>query len=263
MLTAGTARPARVIAVARCTPVPARPETTRAVVPPAGINLLVVQPVCAVTVALLLRRQSSPGAAARGLVAFSTAALLQSAGIRWVSRRAGFERSTPADPITLARFAAGNTVCALVASGAGRRVPALSRAAWWAAALGATASDWLDGPVARRYGPTKLGAVMDIEADSWLTLWTAAAAVHWGGLPPPCLFPPLIRYVQPVVDIRSGRLPRGGGPWWFRMSGTAQMIVLLAAFAPFARAGALGPRLPIAVSTLQTASLLAALRRSE
>jgi len=74
--------------------------------------------------------------------------------------------------------------------------------------------------------------VMDIEADSWLTLWSAVCAAAWGDLPRWCLLPPIIRYLGPILDLRRGRLPHGGGPWWSRLTGTAQMVLFLAALAP-------------------------------
>ena len=46
---------------------------------------------------------------------------------------------------------------------------------WLMPLLGVT--DWLDGSLARRAGPTRLGSVLDIEADSWLTLWSATGTV--------------------------------------------------------------------------------------
>ena len=96
--------------------------------------------------------------------------------------------------------------------------------AGWVAVLatlcGATLSDWLDGPLARHYGPTRLGAVLDIEADSWLTMWAAAAAVAWGELPHWCLLAPLLHYAHAARALWRGTLPRGGGPWW--MSGAVR-----------------------------------------
>ncbi len=37
---------------------------------------------------------------------------------------------------------------------------------WSLILLEASAADWLDGPLARQFGPTHLGSLMDIEADS-------------------------------------------------------------------------------------------------
>jgi phosphatidylglycerophosphate synthase len=103
---------------------------------------------------------------------------------------------------------------------------------WSIILLGATASDWLDGPLARRFGASKLGGALDIEADSWLTLWSSASAVAWGDLPRLCLLPPILRYLDPLVDVRRGRLPHGGGPGWSRLTGSSQMVLFLTALAP-------------------------------
>src|SRR5438309_11980281 len=73
------------------------------------------------------------------------------------------------------------------------------RAGWlgWTTLLyGAIVSDWLDGPIARRLGTSELGATLDIEADSWLTLSTSAVAVAAGGLPAYVVAPPILRYVR-------------------------------------------------------------------
>ena len=96
----------------------------------------------------------------------------------------------------------------------------------------ATLSDWVDGPLARRAGPTLLGGVLDIEFDSLLTLVAGIAAVAWGGLPWIVLLPPLVRYAQPVLALRQGDLPAGGGPWWSRVTGVAQMALFILALAP-------------------------------
>jgi phosphatidylglycerophosphate synthase len=149
-----------------------------------------------------------------------------------IRHRAGRERFTVADALTRGRFAAGTTLVALAIAGFTDRVTLAGGIAWSIALLAATLMDWLDGPIARRVGPTRLGAALDIEADSWLTLATAAAAVAWGGLPWWVLAPPLFRYIHPVHAWLSGDLPAGGGPWWARITGVAQMSLLLAALAP-------------------------------
>jgi phosphatidylglycerophosphate synthase len=102
----------------------------------------------------------------------------------------------------------------------------------WASTLG----DWLDGPLARRRGPTRLGAALDIEADSWVTLWSVAYAVFNHALPSWCLLAPAVRYVHPLLDVRAGDVPRGGGPWWARVTGAAQMGMVLLALAPTRKA---------------------------
>lgn len=100
-----------------------------------------------------------------------------------VRRRIGPERSSLADALTIGRGLCGAFLAGLLAAGLRDRAGRAGRYAFLATLMGTTASDWLDGPLARHWGPTRLGAALDIEADSWLTLWAAAAAVRWGGLP--------------------------------------------------------------------------------
>jgi phosphatidylglycerophosphate synthase len=147
-------------------------------------------------------------------------------------RRIGPEPSSPADFLTLARAAIGATLAALVVAGFAQRPSLTGTLTWITALLGVTALDWLDGPLARWVGPTRLGCVLDIEADSWLTLCCAAGAVVWGGLPWWVLLPPLVRYAHPTLALLRGGLPAGGGPWWSRVTGVAQMALLLGALAP-------------------------------
>src|SRR5438309_6001329 len=87
-------------------------------------------------------------------------------------RRLGGTLLTPANVVTLSRAGAA----AVLAAAPGKTV------AWAALVAGATLADWLDGPLARRRGATPLGAVLDLEADSWLTLWAAIAAYRCGTL---------------------------------------------------------------------------------
>jgi hypothetical protein len=77
------------------------------------------------------------------------------------------------------------------------------------------------------------GGVLDLEADSWLTLWSAAGAIAWGGLPGWCLLPPIIHYLEPMLALTQGKLPQGGGPWWYRLAGASQMGMFIVAQAPF------------------------------
>ncbi|HEX6800804.1 MAG TPA: CDP-alcohol phosphatidyltransferase family protein [Ktedonobacterales bacterium] len=168
--------------------------------------------------------------------------------------RIGPERATPADVLTLVRAAVAALLAGLVVSGIRDRMGLAGWLAFGAALLAATALDWLDGPLARRLGPTKLGAVLDIEADSWLTLWCAAATVAWGGLPWIVLLPPLAHYLHPALALRRGALPRGGGPWWARVVGVAQMALLLAALLPLA--GTWRAALPVLAWPIATVALV-------
>ena len=90
------------------------------------------------------------------------------------ARRLGGPVLTAPNVLTLGRAGAAAMLCGTAFSGRGRK------AALWALLAGCTAFDWLDGPLARRLGTSRLGVVLDIEADSWLTLWGAAAATAKG-----------------------------------------------------------------------------------
>ena len=147
-------------------------------------------------------------------------------------RKTGPRQASPADMMTLSRGAASAVLAGLVASGIRDRIGLAGRLCWSLILLEASAVDWLDGPLARWLGSSSLGKVMDIEADSWLTLWSAVSATAWGDLPAWCLLPPIIRYFDPIHDLSRGKLPHGGGPWWSRVTGTAQMVLFLAALAP-------------------------------
>ncbi|PWT77041.1 MAG: hypothetical protein C5B60_03340 [Chloroflexi bacterium] len=172
--------------------------------------------------------------------------------------RVGREPFTFADILTRGRFAAGTMLTALALAGFTARATLAGGIAWGIALLAATLMDWLDGPISRRIGPTRIGAALDIEADSWLTFSTAAAAAVWGGLPWWVLAPPLLRYIHPVRAWLSGGLPAGGGPWWARITGVAQMALLLAALAP-AQGDARDAMLSAAAYPIVGAQLLALL----
>ena len=169
----------------------------------------------------------------RYLVGLTLALATQRAFISAMIRKIGPEQSTVADVLTLSRAATGAVLAGLVSSGIRDRKGVAGRIGLLMPLLGATAMDWLDGPLARYAGPTRLGGVLDIEADSWLTLWAAACAIAWGELPAWCLLPPLLRYLDPLHALAQGNLPQGGGPWWTRLTGTGQMALFFVALTPF------------------------------
>jgi phosphatidylglycerophosphate synthase len=189
----------------------------------------------ALPVAVLLKRTYGARRAGRFLAGFSAAALVCHAFLRWLTQRSAQECISLGDPLSLARLTSGNLAAGLVASGARDRRGPAGALAWIVALFGATVLDWLDGPLARKGGATAHGAALDIEADSWLTLWSAVAAASWGDLPRFVVLPPLVRYLHPLLDLRAGALPRGGRPGWGRGTGVAQMALLLAALAPIRR----------------------------
>jgi hypothetical protein len=118
-------------------------------------------------------------------------------------RRIGPEKVTPADLLTGCRALSASAIltAAMVESsdgprGYGRRIAGL-------ALVAGIVTDRFDGRLARRFGATRLGAVMDIEADSLLTLAMAVAAVRWGRLPHYVLVPPLLRYSDLVRTLKE------------------------------------------------------------
>lgn len=222
----------------------------------ARIERIVALAVAAPTVPLLALVYG--GFAAIGyLVGLTLALVVERVFVGALRLRIGPERATAADALTLLRAAAAALLAGLVVSGIRDRAGLVGWLAFGTALLAATALDWLDGPLARRLGPTRLGAVLDIEADSWLTLWCAATAVAWGGLPWIVLLPPLAHYLQPALALRRDALPSGGGPWWARLVGAAQMALLLAALLPLA--GAWRALLPVLAWPVAAAALVATL----
>jgi phosphatidylglycerophosphate synthase len=117
-------------------------------------------------------------------------------------------------------------------------------------------TDWLDGPLARRAGPTPRGARFDLEADSLLTLGAAVSATRAGGSQA-SLIAPALRY---AVAALATRPLDADGVRWDRLTGVAQMAVFAAALAP-------GPLralrlLAVPVSAARCAALLVQTRRS-
>jgi phosphatidylglycerophosphate synthase len=142
---------------------------------------------------------------------------------------------TRVDAITLSRGATGALMTGLIASGVRDRRGLTGWIGWTALLYGAIVSDWLDGPIARRLGTSEAGAMFDIEADSWLTLCSSAAAVAWGDLPVYVIAPPVARYVR-IAALRRWvpyRQLVSGDPLWTRHIGMAQMMLFIAALAPF------------------------------
>jgi phosphatidylglycerophosphate synthase len=186
----------------------------------------------AVPVALVLALGYGASAGVRGALGMLAALVAQDRFTRWLRQRVGPEQASLADALTFSRAAAGMVLAGVIASGVRDRPGAAGWIGWLVMVVGATACDWLDGPLARRLGPTRTGGALDIEADSWVTLWSMAAAVTWGGLPWWVLVAPLLRYAHPLLDVLAGGLPTGGGPWWGRVTGVAQMALCFAALAP-------------------------------
>jgi phosphatidylglycerophosphate synthase len=190
----------------------------------------------------MVSRRDGPAAARRFRAGMGAALATQQLLVGLALRRpleegpaANRHRLSLVDVLTLSRGGTGAVTIGLIASGVRRRRSPTGWLGWFALIYGAIVSDWLDGPIARRFGSSKVGAMFDIEADSWLTLCSSAAAVSWGGLPVYVVAPPLARYLRlaalrpyvPYHELVSG------DPLWTRHIGMAQMMLFIAALAPF------------------------------
>ena len=142
----------------------------------------------AIPLGTALRHRYGPAAAARFTAGMSASVIAQQSLVGLVLRREG-SPSGPrqrhglslVDAITLSRGGAAALMVGLLTSGIRDRRGRAGWLGWTALLYGAIVSDWLDGPIARRLGTSELGATLDIEADSWLTLSTSAVAVAAGG----------------------------------------------------------------------------------
>ncbi len=156
------------------------------------------------------------------------------------------------DCMTLSRGWGAALIVGVLVSGVRDRRGASGWMAWISLLYGAILCDWLDGPIARHGGTSEIGAVMDLEADSWLTLCTAGAAVRWGDLPLGAAVAPLLRYVLLFDTMR--RAPNCAfstlEPRWVRPLGILQMFHFIAALAPFN--GRITSRLVRSITLVQT-----------
>jgi phosphatidylglycerophosphate synthase len=164
-------------------------------------------------------------------------------------------RVTPVDAMTLSRGLAAALLVGLLASGVRHRNGFAGWIGWCSMVYGSIVCDWLDGPIARRTGVTsELGALLDLESDSWLTLAAGASATAWGGLPIYCLAAPLMRYILLLMALR--KLPYSkiytSEPPWARRTGIAQGALFTAALAPF---GGRATRLALRLATPIIAAL--------
>ena len=155
-----------------------------------------------------------------------------------------------ANLLTLSRAAGAALLAGTAAS------PKLGQRVAWLALLWGGPSDWLDGPLARLDGATRLGRLLDLEADSWLALWAAAAAWRAGDLPWFGVLPPLMRYLPrllagPQLSSRPERL-------WQRSAAGLQVLSVSLALAPRDELRRIGRALAPFGALAQTASIAVA-----
>jgi phosphatidylglycerophosphate synthase len=222
----------------------ARSPRRRAVTDPSWLAASAGLLVAAVPLAVAIAAAHGRGAGGRfaaGATAVLAAQQLFAAGlVAHRGRRAGPLRGLDAvDGLTLARSGAAGVLAGVLASGERSRRGLPAWMAWLFLLPSVTLLDWIDGPLARRRATDEVGVVLDLESDSWLTLWTSLAGVTWGGLPRLGVGPAVARYALPIVAWRRGsyvRLAEAGRSWWSRAAGIAQMTTLIVALAPFAGA---------------------------
>ena len=186
-------------------------------------------------------------------------------GMAATRRRA---RLTPVDAMTLSRGFAAALLIGLQVSGVRRRSGLAGWLGWVSLVYGSIVCDWLDGPIARRLGTTsELGALLDLESDSLLTLAAGSSAAAWGELPSYCMAAPLARYALLVAALQKIPYSKiySGEPVWARPLGIAQMALFTAALAPFGGAGtwlAVRVAAPV-VAALQLLGTVLLYRRSQ
>lgn len=159
---------------------------------------------------------------------------------------------TLVDLMTLSRGWAASLLAGLLASGIRDRRGVAGWMGWLAILYGAILCDWLDGPIARHRGTSEFGAILDREADSWLTLCAAGGAVGWGNLSVMVAAAPLLRYGLLLEALRTTPYAavHADEPRWVRHLGIVQMLVFIAALAPFG--GRATSRLARVTAPLQT-----------
>lgn len=142
------------------------------------------------------------------------------------------------DALTLSRGLGASMVAGAALAGRRDRRSYAAKLAWPLALIGSTLTDWIDGPLARRRGrgPTRLGRVLDLELDSWLTLATTLAGTRLGTLDAVCLITPSLRYLAMASPISYEAVHAVGKSDRARNLGIMQMTLALASFAPFAGA---------------------------
>jgi phosphatidylglycerophosphate synthase len=193
----------------------------------------------AIVLAAIPFARNDRGRATRfALAGMSSFALQQLLIARALARREAGEPDDldAVDALTLSRGLAASIVAAATIAGERDRRGYAAKLAWPLALSGSTLTDWIDGPLARRRGrgPTRLGRLLDLELDSWLTLATTFAGTRLGSLDVVCLITPSLRYLAMASPISYEDVHAVGKSDRARNLGITQMTLALASFAPFA-----------------------------
>ena len=126
-------------------------------------SVRLIELITVVPTTLTIWRTYGLGSTLRYLAGLITALIVQRVFLSAMIRKIGPEQSSLADTLTLSRAATGAVLAGLVASGIRDRNGTAGWIGWLMPLFGVT--DWLDGPLARRAGPTYLRGVLDIEAE--------------------------------------------------------------------------------------------------
>jgi hypothetical protein len=220
--------------------------------------LLLIEALAGVPTVLLFASRYGPRRAGRYAAGMMASCAAQHLLVAIVRRRVGKERWTVADLLTLSRSTTAAVLAGVSTSGVRDRTGPAGWLTCLSTLVVGSLTDWFDGPLARRAGPTRLGGVMDIEADSWLSLWSAVEAVRCAGLPRLCLLPPAMHYIHPILDLWERKLPEGNPLWFSRAPGIAQGALIGLALVPVLRDRHLRVlrRVAVPVSGLQTLVML-------
>jgi phosphatidylglycerophosphate synthase len=197
-------------------------------------------------VSTLLARWYGVAAARRFGVSMAGTLMAQQSLVGVALKRSGRSRESNqihtlsiVDLLTLSRGASAAVLVGLMSSGVRDRRGGAGWLGWSVLLYGAILCDWIDGPIARRFGTSEVGSLFDLETDSWLTLCSAGSAVAWGDLPVIVAVPPMLRYLV-AFCVRGGSQSAAvhvDEPGWARPAGMVQMLLFIAALAPFGGRG--------------------------
>ena len=137
-----------------------------------AIGLLAV--VIGVPLAVLIVRDVGAQVGLRFVIYLALACVLWVALLVALRRRIGPEPNRWATVLTLSRLVTGCALAAFVLAGARDRLQPAVIVLWALVVLTATVSDWLDGPLGRREGPTRFAS--SVEAASAAAEVEAASA---------------------------------------------------------------------------------------
>ncbi len=113
----------------------------------------------------------------------------------WFIAQAGRTARSPASIVTAARLV---IAIALLGTLAVSEPPAWLALLVFAVAIAGEATDFADGAIARRTGPTAFGARFDAETDALFVLALSLLAVHWYRAPSWVVAAGLLRYVTSI-----------------------------------------------------------------